>query len=197
MSEMYSKEGNEEYRRLARVGEFFDPQFVRYDLAAGMRKREHFKTVDISKKSKPDIVCNLEKTPWPIKSGTVDFVNCSQYLEHCQNQMGFMNELHRILKPEGVAILDVPYYTSIYAWQDPTHVRPISENTFLYYNKEWREREKLTHYPITADFEARFHFAWSKDIEKQNLDEATKTFARLHYFNAVDFMVVMLKKRGK
>ena len=50
---------NDEYKKVARLEEYFDPKFVRYDLACGNNKKEHFINVDISKKVKPDIVCNL------------------------------------------------------------------------------------------------------------------------------------------
>jgi len=37
-------------------------------------------------------------------------------------------------------------------WQDPTHTRAISENTFAYLKKECRESDKLDHYNIECDF---------------------------------------------
>ena len=45
-----------------------------------------------------------------------------------------------------------PYYTSLRAWQDPMRARVLSEATWAYFNKEWREREKFGQYPIACDF---------------------------------------------
>jgi len=36
-----------------------------------------------------------------------------------------------------------PYYSSIRAWQDPTHKRAISEATFLYFDKDWKKPKNL------------------------------------------------------
>ena len=67
--------------------------------------------------------------------------------------MKFFNECYRILKPGGKMRHLHPYYKSVRAVQDPTHKwPPISENSYFYWDKEWREMNKLDHYPINCDF---------------------------------------------
>ena len=44
-----------------------------------------------------------------------------------------MNEIHRILKPEGLFLHSTPCYPATQAFQDPTHVNLISEDTFPIY----------------------------------------------------------------
>jgi SAM-dependent methyltransferase len=82
-------------------------------------------------------------------------VVCNHFLEHLDGveQMRFMDELWRILKVGGKARIVAPYGWHSRAWQDPTHKRPIVRETFLYYNRAWREANRLGHYPIRANFD--------------------------------------------
>jgi len=77
--------------------------------------------------------------------------------------------------------------------QDPTHVRPISEATFLYYNKKWREENLLSHYPITADFDYTFGYMMFPEWASRN--EEAKAFAIRHYWNVAADIQVALTKR--
>src|SRR6185369_2289998 len=119
---------------------------VRLDIACGKSKKQGFTGVDIWQGA--DIVVDLEKYPWPFEDNSVDEVYCSHYIEHVPDLISFANELNRIMKVGAKAEIIAPYYSSIRAWQDPTHLRAISENTFLYFNKKWRIINKLDHYPI-------------------------------------------------
>ena len=44
-----------------------------------------------------------------------------------------MNEIHRVLKPNGYFLHSTPGYPSKQVFQDPTHVNFITEDTFPHY----------------------------------------------------------------
>lgn len=95
--------------------------------------------------------------------------------------------------PGGTAIIRAPYYNSMRAWQDPTHVRAISEATFLYFNHDWLVANKLDHYPIKADFDFSFGYDFTPDWAMRS--EEAKAFAVRHYTNVVmDIQAVLRKK---
>lgn len=104
-----------------------------------------------------------------------------------------MNECHRILKPGGKMQVIAPYYTSIRCWQDPTHKRAISEATFLYFNKQWRETNGLGHYPITADFD--FEYGYQLEPDWANRSHEAQAFAIRTYCNVVSDIMLTLTKR--
>lgn len=82
--------------------------------------------VDVVKiKNYVDIVHNLDKTPYPFKSNSVDEIHMYHVLEHLQNPLEKMEEMHRILKPGGKLYLRVPHFSSMGAFSDITHVRPF------------------------------------------------------------------------
>jgi SAM-dependent methyltransferase len=166
---------------------------LKLDLACGQNKTEGYFGIDIFPGDKVDAVVDLEQFPWPIESDSVEDVVCNHYIEHTSDLMKFMNEVYRILKPGGRIKVVAPYYTSIRCWQDPTHKRAISDATFLYFNKGWRDANKLDHYPIDCDFD----YTYGYDINNvwANRSEDARNFAILHYNNVVNDIHVVMTKR--
>jgi len=56
----------------------------------------------------------------PIKSASVDFVLCSEVLEHIDDDASALDELCRVLVPGGWLLISVPTPPAVY---DPNHVR--------------------------------------------------------------------------
>lgn len=153
--------------------------------------------VDIAKCEGVDIIHDLTKFPYPFKDESVDAIYSSHFVEHLDGieRIKFFNECYRILKPEGKMRLTHPYYKSVRAVQDPTHKwPPISENSYFYWDKKWREANKLDHYPIDCDFEFNIYYVW-QDPTIANKSEETRMFNIDKYWNVVADMMVDLKKR--
>ncbi len=168
---------------------------IKLDIACGQNKREGFKGVDIAPGKGVDFVHDLEKYPWPFADNSVEEANISHYVEHVRDLIKFMNELHRIMKPGAQCSIVSPYYSSMRAWQDPTHVRAISEATFLYFNQKWLSDNKLDHYGVKADFDFSYGYAFYP--EWANRSEEARAFAVKHYNNVVSDIQVALVKRGE
>ena len=170
--------------------EIKEPILKRLDIGCGTNKREGFIGIDIA--GNADIIHDLDIYPWPIEDNSIDEINCSHYLEHSKEIMKFMDECYRIMKPGAQMIIVSPYYSSVRAFQDPTHINAISEMTFLYYNKKWREDNKLSHYPISCNF--NYGYGYSFHPNWQVRSEEARNFALIHYINVVtDIQVVMTK----
>jgi len=164
---------------------------LKLDIACGINKKPGFTGVDIC--GGADIVVDLEKFPWPFADNSVDEIFCSHYVEHTPDLISFANELYRIMKVGTKAEIIAPYYSSIRAWQDPTHLRAISENTFLYFNKEWRQINELDHYPIVCDFDFECSYKFDPDWRDRSDDELK--FAIKHYINVVyDIRATLIKR---
>lgn len=187
---------------------------LKLSLGGGDNVPEGFLGVDIVKTKSTAFVQDLMKFPWKqFKDNSVDEIECSNFVEHIPHGdsrhdpfFQFFDEIYRILKPaeflpenpnipiKGFANIVCPYYSSMRAWQDPTHQRAISEASFLYLNKDWRVNNKLDHYPIECDFD--FSYAYSVAPEWQNRNEETRAFAIQHYINVVTDISVMLVKKS-
>ncbi|MEK7641696.1 MAG: hypothetical protein AAB365_01755 [Patescibacteria group bacterium] len=166
---------------------------IKLDVACGQNKREGFVGVDIAPGPGVDFVWDLEKYPWePFKDNSVKEINVAHYAEHTKDLMKFMDEIYRICEDGAKVTIHGPYYTSIRCWQDPTHTRALSEATWLYYQKGWREANKLSHYPIVCDYEVTNMVLYFNEPWNQKSEEA-KQFAIKHYWNVVSDIMVELK----
>jgi ubiquinone/menaquinone biosynthesis C-methylase UbiE len=168
---------------------------VKYNLGCGSNRQEGFLGVDQIKTPQVDIMANLEEYPWKFaEDDSADEIYCCHYIEHVTDLIKFMDECYRILKVESKMTVIAPYYSSVRAWQDPTHKRAISENTFLYFNKGWRAVNGIEHYPIKSNF--NFSYGYMFNPEWIGRSEEARAFAAKYYVNAVSDIQVILTKIG-
>lgn len=169
---------------------------LRIDLGAGQQKEEGWTSVDISPDSGADIIHDLRDRPWPFGDDSVDEARCVHFLEHLTGveRMQFMDELYRVLKPGATCLVIVPYWSSMRSIQDPTHQwPPLCEASFLYFNKGWREQNKLSHYPISCDFDFGYSYYLNPNLSIRA--EEYRTFAAGNYLNSITDLQVTLTKR--
>ena len=153
--------------------------------------------VDAQKVNGVDKVHDLTKFPYPFADNSIDGAFSSHFLEHLtgEQRIKYFNEMYRILKP-GAKIKHIhPYYKSSRAVQDPTHQwPPICEDSYLYWNKEWRDINKLGHYLGNCNFRVDNMAYTFMDQEWLTKNEATRNYAIKHYFNVVADLIVMQVK---
>ncbi|MBO0783172.1 MAG: hypothetical protein J2P37_30525 [Ktedonobacteraceae bacterium] len=171
-------------------------ELLKLDLGCGENKREGFIGIDLY--AKADQTVDLFKFPWPWTDESVEEVYCSHFFEHIPGpaRIPWMDELWRILVPEGKATIIVPYWSSPRAIQDPMHAwPPVAESSFLYFNKGWREANKLNHYLGRCDFD--FSYGYLLDPETAMKNQELVTFYVKHYTQSVNDLQVNLVKRNE
>mgnify|MGYP006270812389 CR=1 FL=1 len=100
----------------------------------------------------------------PFANDTFDIVSAFDFLEHIprisykdgRSSYSFitlMNEVYRVLKPSGFFLYSFPVYPAPEAFQDPTHVNIMTENTIPYYFCEPRSWAKSLGYGFSGRFE--------------------------------------------
>lgn len=99
-------------------------------------------TCDINPSVDPDVVHDLNVTPWPFQDEEFNEVHAYEVLEHLGGQGDYtaffnhFNELYRILKPGGYLLASTPQWDGMWAWSDPGHTRVISEGTLLFLDRD-------------------------------------------------------------
>ena len=83
-----------------------------------------------------DIVHDIEVFPWPLEDESCLTIIGSHIVEHIKPwlMMNFMDEIWRVLVPDGQLALAFPYGVSSGFVQDPTHCNPCNEATWQYFD---------------------------------------------------------------
>lgn len=116
----------------------FDPSMMKgriLDIGCGRKKLPGSVGLDCRAHPGVDIVADLNEK-LPIETGSYDVVHADQVLEHVQNMIPLMEEIWRILAPNGILVAHTPYFRSNWAHIDPTHVRGFTINTLDYFVKD-------------------------------------------------------------
>lgn len=79
------------------------------------------------------MVCDLNQVPWPFADDTFDGLVALSVLEHLDDFLGVMAEIHRISKPGAIASILVPHFSSAAAFVDPTHKQFLSARSCDYF----------------------------------------------------------------
>ena len=106
------------------------------DLGCGTHKAEGFIGVDVVAADGVDVIANLNGY-FPFPDNSVDFIKAHDIIEHLPDRIHTMNEIWRILKPDGIVDISVPSTDGRGAFQDPTHVSFWNINSFMYYCQEF------------------------------------------------------------
>lgn len=106
------------------------------DVGSGHHKQPGFLGMDRRSLPEVDFVWNIENLPWPFPDDSVDRMLLSHILEHVSpsKTIGVFDEMWRVTKAEGQAMIVVPHGQSYGMLQDPTHQNFFVEATFSYFS---------------------------------------------------------------
>lgn len=102
------------------------------DMGCGLRKRTDAIGIDKNPRSQADIIHDLDQFPYPFTDNEFDEVICDNVLEHLDDVIRVMEEIHRIVKPGGIVTIIVPFFTDRNAFNDPTHKHFFGTRSFDY-----------------------------------------------------------------
>ncbi|MEI6756600.1 MAG: methyltransferase domain-containing protein [Chlorobium sp.] len=106
------------------------------DLGCGKKKRPGAIGVDYSDRHNADVIHDLNSFPYPFKENEFDEIYLDNVLEHLDNPMRVMEEAHRIVSQNGLVVVIVPYFRSVWAFIDPTHKHFFTVESFAYYDPD-------------------------------------------------------------
>lgn len=100
--------------------------------------------IDLQDFGNPHIkVCDIVTDPFPFPDNYFTYVRAHNILEHIPKLIYYpkrrypfvevMNEIHRVLVPDGKCEILVPVHPNISSFTDPTHVSHITLNTITGY----------------------------------------------------------------
>lgn len=148
------------------------------NLGSGQTKISGAVNLDVNPRSRAEVIHDLNIFPYPFADNTFDVIVSRSILEHLNDIPAVMDELYRILKPGGRAIIQVPYFRSRDAFTDPTHKAFFAAHSMDYFVID----KKLFEYRYAKH--AKFKliglwFGWPY-LSKNPARRALKTFINSH-----------------
>jgi SAM-dependent methyltransferase len=121
----------------------------RINLGSGRDYLPGWLNLDVLERAEPDLLLDLSgKVTFPASlqgcDGTtielvadgIDLMYANNVLEHVADLPTLMGNALTLLREGGRFLIEVPYEHAPTAWQDPTHLRALNENSWLYYT-DW------------------------------------------------------------
>jgi len=154
---------------------------MKLNIGSGFRKMDGYINVDSFKECEPDVLMNLEETPWEFEDNSISEIAAIHVLEHLgESRETFFNiikEIYRVLKHDGIFRISVPHYMHRSYYSDPTHVRAFTTTTFQMLsksnNRDWMKRNvnaTMLAMMIDVDFDMievsyTYDPSWAKKLE--------------------------------
>jgi len=153
------------------------------NLGCGHKLMGGYVNVDNDPEVKPDHIVNIGIDVLPFEDNFFDEVLASHILEHINNYIFTMKELYRVCKHNATIEIIIPHHRSDWYYDDPTHVRPITINSFQLFSKKYIENH-IKEYGSsngialkeninfeTIDVKVRFHDKWIKRFKTMSEQE--------------------------
>ena len=130
----------------------------------------------------------LEKLPF--EDSFFDSISCYDFLEHIPRVIhrnskiefsfiSFMNEVHRILKPNGTFYALTPGYPNKAAFVDPTHVNFITSKSYKYFTLP---KLRAKPYGFQGSFKLAKRVKWVKVTNELEENKFKKFIKKFFYF---------------
>ncbi|HEY8118685.1 MAG TPA: hypothetical protein VIE91_05550 [Methylophilaceae bacterium] len=151
---------------------------MKLNLGCGFNKKAGCINIDKFDACQPDMVLDIELTPWPFKTGEVEEVIFNHSLEHvganAEVFFGIMRELYRVCSAGAKIQINVPHPRHDHFLNDPTHVRVITPQLLSLFskrlNREWK-KNGVSNSPLAiyldVDFEVK---TVAQVLEKKYMD---------------------------
>lgn len=102
------------------------------DLGGGFNSPKQYKSLDIRN---AEIIHRVGESPLPFEDNSVGILRAFDFFEHLPREkfVQCMNDFYRVLAPGGWILSGTPSSDGRGAYQDPTHINFINQNSFWYY----------------------------------------------------------------
>jgi len=106
------------------------------DVGCGINKFPGSIGIDRNPASRADVLCELDRFPYPFRDSSFDALQAIHVIEHVGDVMKTMEEFHRLLRPAGEALIVTPHYTDFSSFCDPTHRWHLNSFSLRYFGED-------------------------------------------------------------
>jgi predicted SAM-dependent methyltransferase len=109
------------------------------DVGCGNQKHPGAIGIDFNADTQADIVHNLNQYPYPFADNRFERIYVTHCIEHLEDVVKVMEELHRISRPGARITIDAPYFSGQDAFSDPTHRHFFTSRSLDYFTGDFPE----------------------------------------------------------
>jgi len=106
------------------------------DVGCGIRKFPGSIGIDRNLSSKADVICDLDRFPYPFADRSFDQLRAIHVIEHVADVIKTMEEFHRLVRRGGRVRIETPHYTDFSSFCDPTHRSHLNSFSFRYFGED-------------------------------------------------------------
>ena len=103
------------------------------DVGCGINKFPGAIGIDINPSTAADVLCDLDRFPYPFADRAFDQLRAIHVIEHLTDVIRAMEEFHRLVRPGGRVHIATPHYTDFSSFCDPTHKHHLNSFSFRYF----------------------------------------------------------------
>jgi SAM-dependent methyltransferase len=106
------------------------------DVGCGINKFPGAIGIDRIPGTAADVLCDLDRFPYPFRNGSFDHLRAVHVIEHVADVIRTMEEFHRLLRPAGTLYIATPHYTDFSSFCDPTHRWHLNSYSLRYFGTD-------------------------------------------------------------
>lgn len=92
--------------------------------------------MDRNRDSAADVVCDLDRFPYPFADSSFDRVLAIHVIEHVVDVIRTVEEFHRLVRAGGTVRIETPHYSDFSSFCDPTHRWHLNSFSFRYFGED-------------------------------------------------------------
>lgn len=170
------------------------------DVGCGRNKFKGADGIDYAVNSVADIMHNLNVFPYPIPDDTYDVILCRNVIEHVPDVVSLMEEIHRVGKNGADVVITTPHFSSLYSYQDPTHIRHLAFDSMEYFTEDTKHSsfysdKRFRMVGRNIDFGKSFPFSHiARGLFALSHHKYEKHFAFIFPANSISFHLQVVKQ---
>lgn len=104
------------------------------DIGCGLKRAEPGAVgMDWSPESGAEVIWDINRFPWPLPDSVFGRIHMSHIIEHLDDIVRGMKEVHRVARDGADVLVTTPHYSSHNSYTDPTHRHHLAAASFDYF----------------------------------------------------------------
>ena len=130
------------------------------DLGCGRHKVPGALGVDRNPGSQADVLGDLDSKRLPFRDGLFDEVHLNHVIEHLQDVVAVMAEIHRVCKSGAAVTVRTPHFSSIHSYTDPGHRQRLARGSMDQVRKDLPPGRSIEVLRKEIRFHPNYFWSW-------------------------------------